>query len=103
MGGAQDWHPSALQLRDSRIEAVGLDTKVEPGHRSLRPVHELQHGVAELQIGNARSSRHRLLSVVLEAKMAFVERDGSLKVGNVQSNVIYSLVHGGCPAASTRR
>jgi hypothetical protein len=47
-------------------------------------VRELQHGVAKLQVCNARSSRHRLLSVVFETKMAFVERDGPLKVGHVQ-------------------
>src|SRR6516164_8100987 len=97
MGRSHDWHPSGLQLRDGRIEAVGLKTEVEAGHRSFRMVRELQHGIAKLQVCNARSSRHRLLSVIFEAEMAFVERDGSLKVGDVQSNVIYSLVHGGGP------
>ena len=77
------FHPSGSQLRDGRIEAVGLKTEVEAGHRSFRTVRELQHGVAKLQVGNAGASRHRLLSVVFEAEMAFVERDGLLKVGNV--------------------
>src|SRR6516165_3326486 len=102
MGRTHDWHPSGLQLRDGRIEAVGLKTEVEAGHRSFRTVRELQHGVAKLQVCNARSSRDRLLSVIFEAEMAFVKRDGSLKVRHVQSNVIYSLVHGRGPLCVSR-
>ena len=63
------FHPSGSQLRDSHIEAVGLKTEVEAGHRSFRTVRELQHGVAKLQVGNAGASRHRLLSVGFEAEM----------------------------------
>jgi hypothetical protein len=35
MGCTHDWHPSGLQLRDGRIEAVGLKTEVEAGSSLL--------------------------------------------------------------------
>src|SRR5690348_13844636 len=74
---SHDLNAARLQLGNRLIETVGLEAEVKAVHRSLGPVRQLQHGIAELEIGNMRTVRNRLSIVVLESKIAFIERDRS--------------------------
>ena len=66
---------------------------MEARHGSLRAVRKFQYGVPELEVGDPRPCRHRLLEVVLEPEMSLIECDGSLKISHMKGYMVDLLVH----------
>lgn len=87
-----------LKLGHCGIETVSFQAEVEARHRAIRMVRKFQHSVSKLKVGYARPSRYRMLEIVFEPKMAFIEGDGSVKVPDMKSNMVNSLVHRRSPS-----
>jgi len=77
-----------LQLSDSFVEIVGLQTKMKSGQRFPRMMRQLKHRVAEPEIGDLQSSAGGVLKIVLKAKVALIKTDRSIKIRHVYGNVI---------------
>src|SRR5918999_598508 len=73
---------------------VRFQTEGKAGHGTVRFVRQLQHRVAELQIGDLKSAGGSMLEVFFESKMLFIECHGAIKITDVNGDMVDTLEHG---------
>ena len=84
MGLLDAGHARGLEAGHRTIEIVCLEAEVKSRHTAVAAVHDLQNGIAELQVGDAEAARGLMLEIFATAEMALVERDRSVEIASVQ-------------------